>query len=126
MRINKKEISNVMNLLEIRIKNCYSFKEILSTVNETIPSIEHVNGDKETLTVKTNLIYDIHKNYMRDIRKMGIDISEIKTTALEFVIDHNLGKITILCNLRHILDDGEAIMCLSKKVVNDNTLKAVV
>lgn len=126
MRIDKKDINSMMNLLEISIKNCSSFKEVISSANEIIPHIESINGDKETLIIKTNLIYNIHKTYMKDIRSLGIDINDIKTTYIEFIINNCLNDIMIFCNLCHVLDDKEVKLSLSRKKIKHNVIKAVI
>lgn len=126
MRVDKKDINSIMNLLEISIKNCNKFKEVISSVNEIIPLIDSINGDKEVLSIKTNLIYNIHKTYMKDIRSLGIDINDVKTTYIEFVINNCLNDIMIFCNLCHVLDDKEVKLSLSKKKIKHNVIKAVI
>lgn len=126
MRLDKKDINNIIDLLEINIKNCNSFKEILSSVNEIIPAIEFIRGDKESLNIKTNLIYNVHKTYMKDIKKLKINLDDIKTTYIEFVIDSYLDHMIIFCDLWHVLDDKEVKLSLSKRIIKYNAIKAVI
>ncbi len=120
MRVNKKEINNIMNILDLNLRRANNtLDNIVAIVNKYIPSIISIDKDKYCINVKTDLIYDIHKSYFKDIRDIGIDINKVKSMDIEFLIDYNRfnNKTIVCCYLNHIVDNEEKKLFLSKKEI---------
>ena len=93
MRVNKKEINNIMNILDLNLRRANNtLDNIVAIVNKYIPSIISIDKDKYCINVKTDLIYDIHKSYFKDIRDIGIDINKVIKHTKQLVM-HNNGTV---------------------------------